>query len=102
VTPADLRREAAALETDAAARAARLRALADDLERQQADPLSRDLTLREAAARLNVSRPYVSELCLRGELTFVRVGRRGVRVPAQALEEYRKRKLHGPRSIRSA
>jgi excisionase family DNA binding protein len=101
MTPADIRREADALETDAAARAARLRALADDLERQERDPLSRDLTLTEAATRLNVSRPHVSELCLRGELAFIRVGSRGKRVPAAALEDLRKRRMHSPPRVRS-
>jgi len=109
VTPADLptllanlRREAAALRADADARAGRVEALAAAVEEALQGPRERDLLkLTEVAQRLNVSRPTASELCLRGELPFVRIGRRGVRVPAKAVEEYRRRRTHAPPSMRA-
>jgi excisionase family DNA binding protein len=46
------------------------------------------LTPEEVAERLKVAKPYVYDLCRRGDLPSVPVGPRYVRIPRRAFEEY--------------
>lgn len=56
-------------------------------------------SIKEAAARLNVSHDTVSRLIDRGELPAIRVSERLVRIPAPALERYESGLTVAPRRV---
>lgn len=56
-------------------------------------------SIKEAAARLNVSHDTVSRLIDRGELPAIRVSERLVRIPAPALERYESGLAVTPRRV---
>lgn len=56
-------------------------------------PLAAEMTTTQAAAYLDVSRPFVVKLIDRGELPCRRVGRHR-RIPSAALRKYRDKMFH--------
>ena len=59
----------------------------------------RYFSIREAAARLNVSHDTVSRLIVRGELPAIRVSERLYRIPTPALERYESGVAVAPRRV---
>jgi excisionase family DNA binding protein len=58
------------------------------IDRVSASSDCRLLTIKEACTALGVSRPTLTELRRQGRITFVRVGSRGVRIPATAIADF--------------
>lgn len=81
------------MSTPLASLAAGLRLLADGLEGLEA-PQDGAVTIKAAAQSLGVSKAHIYQQARAGAIKVLRIGR-SVRIPAQELESFRRKRMRG-------